>query len=86
MAQAEPKSTERELLMKRHFALGEEQQYKLNKIERAVAGLQALAHNGDLSSARDQVEIAREDLAAIFELIGSQIALATTDMPFITSH
>jgi hypothetical protein len=86
MAQATEKNTARGGLMKRHFALGEDQQYKLHKLGRAVAGLQALAHDGELDTARAPVEIVREDLAALFEMIGDRIAQATDDLPFVTTH
>lgn len=86
MAQADPKSTEREALLKRHFALGEEQQYKLHKLTRVLAGLQAMAHDGTMTTARDPIEIAREDMAAIFEMIGEEVERATTDMPFVSTH
>ncbi|WP_029623270.1 hypothetical protein [Sphingomonas elodea] len=53
---------------------------RLYRLGRAVDGLRALAHDGPVDTARDVVEIAREDLAALFEIIGDQVAHASADL------
>lgn len=86
MAQAADENTDRDRRYQPHFALPEEQKYRLDRLGNVVRGLSALTHDNTLSNARDAIEIAREDLAAIFTLIGEQVELALAEVDAVKRH
>ncbi|WP_010545655.1 hypothetical protein [Sphingomonas elodea] len=86
MAQADPNDTRAALGFEPPFTLLDDPRVRLDRLGRAVNGLRALAHDGDLETASDVVEITRGDLSALFDLIGEQIELASATLLTTTSH
>ena len=86
MAQADPNDTKAGSGFEAPFDLADDPHLRLHRLGCAVSGLRALAHDGNLETARDVVEIAREDLSALFDLIGEQVELASATLLAATSH
>ncbi len=79
MAQAAEQDTAHALPDQLHFVISEQGLYRLERLANVVRGLTHLAHD-DPRQARHMVEIAREDVSAIFALIGEQVEQALTEV------
>ena len=83
MAQATAQTTCRTAPTEGRYAITETQNIKLGTLRNAVSGLAALSHDGDRETARLTLEVTREDMAAIFEVLADQLEELTGNLPFI---
>lgn len=68
-----------------HYALSEEARFRLHQLSRAMSGLASLTAPDEIELAEQPVDTAREDLAAIFDVMRMQLDGVIGALPFVSA-